>query len=97
MASPAMENSQHLEEVSEVQEVQGNKSRDDAMDEVEAETVSVRKSFSVYFSLETSVPTNAIIEAFDAAGVDYEDILYIQPRLSSNTWVVAFRTATAKK
>ena len=64
---------------------------------IEEDTVSVRKSFSVYFSLDTSVPTNAIIEAFDAAGVDYEDILSIQRRLSSNTWVVAFRTATAKE
>ena len=60
---------------------------------IEEETVT----FSVYFSLDTSVPTNAIIEAFDAAGVDYEDILSIQRRLSSNTWVVAFRTATAKE
>ena len=64
---------------------------------IEEETVSVRKSFSVYFSLDTSVPTNAIIEAFDAAGVDYEDILSIQRRLSSNTWVVAFRTAITKE
>ena len=43
------------------------------------------------------MPTNANIEAFDAAGVDYEDILSIQRRLSSNTWVVAFRTAIAKE
>ena len=47
---------------------------------IEEETVSVRKYFSVYFSLDTSVPTNAIREAFDAAGVDYEDILSIQRR-----------------
>ena len=47
--------------------------------------------------LDTSVLTNAIIEAFDSAGVDYEDILSIQRRLSSNTWVVVFRTATAKE
>ena len=43
------------------------------------------------------MPTNAIIEAFDAAGVDYEDILSIQRRLSSNTWVVTVRTAKAKE
>ena len=43
------------------------------------------------------MPTNANIEALDAAGVDYEDILSIQRRLSSNTWVVAFRTAIAKE
>ena len=43
------------------------------------------------------MPTNAIIEAFDAAGVDYEDILSTQRRLSSNTWDVAFRTAIAKE
>ena len=58
-------------------------------------TLWVKKSFSVYFTLDTSVPTNAIIEAFEAAGIDYEDIISIQRRLSSNTWVVAFRTATA--
>ena len=59
--------------------------------------MSVRKYFSVYFSLGTSVPTTANIEAFDAAGIDYEDILSIQRRLSSNPWVVAFRTAIAKE
>ena len=48
-------------------------------------TLWVRKSFSVYFTLDTSVPTNAIIEAFEAAGIDYEDILSIQRSLSSNT------------
>ena len=64
---------------------------------IEEETVSVRKSFFSLFSLDTSVPTNVIIEAFDAAGVDYEDILSIQRRLSSNTYVVAFRTAIAKE
>ena len=143
MASPAMENSENLQEVLEVQQV--NESWDDTMEEVEAddaneqdyqrtslntsqeddvavpdaiermmhngakitrtkeswnieeETVSVRKSFSVYSSLGTSVPTNANIEAFDAAGIDYEDILSIQRRLSSNIWVVAFRTAIAKE
>ena len=117
MASTAMENSENLQEVSEVQQV--NKSWDDTMEEVEADdaneqesrrtslitpqeedvpvpdaterimhngakftrtkeswnieekTVSVRKSFSVNFSLDTSVSTNAIVEAFDAVVVDY--------------------------
>ena len=54
-------------------------------------------TFSVYFSLDTSVPTNAIIEAFDSASVDYDDILSVQRRLSSNAWIVAFRTAAAKE
>ena len=64
---------------------------------IDEQRVSVKKPYSVYFSLDTSVPTNEIIMAFDIAGVDYEDIISIQPRLSSNTWVVALRTAEAKE
>lgn len=64
---------------------------------IDEQRVSVKKPYSVYFSLDTSVPTNEIIMAFDIAGVDYEDIISIQRRLSSNTWVVALRTAEAKE
>ena len=42
MASPAMENSENLQEVSEVQ--QANKSWDDTMEEVEADDVNEQES-----------------------------------------------------
>ena len=64
---------------------------------IDEQRVSVKKPYSVYFTLDTPVPTNEIIMAFDIAGVDYEDIVSIQRRLSSNTWVVALRTAEAKE
>lgn len=48
---------------------------------IEHESVSVRKSYSVYFLLNTPVAVNAIIEAFNAAGVENEDIVFIQTRL----------------
>ena len=51
----------------------------------------------MYFSLNTPIPTNVIIKAFDAAGIKYQDIVSIQHRLSSYTWVVAFRTAAGKE
>lgn len=49
---------------------------------VDEEKVSVRKPFSVYSSLDTSVPTSEIIMAFNNAGLKYEDIVSIQRRLS---------------
>ena len=61
---------------------------------VDEENVSVRKSFSVYFSLDTSVPVSEIIMALDNLTIEYEDILSIQRRLS---WVVSLRTAEAKE
>ena len=37
-----------------------------------------------------------IINGFDAAGIDVDEILPIQQRASDNTWVVSFRSTNAK-
>ena len=63
---------------------------------VEQEGVRVRKSFSVYFTLDTHVPVQQIIMALDQRGIDYDDIISIQRRLGTNTFVVSFCTAEAK-
>ena len=63
---------------------------------VEQEGVRVRKSFSVYFTLDTHVPVQQIIMALDQRGIDYDDIVSIQRRLGTNTFVISFRTADAK-
>ena len=48
MASPAMENSENLQEVSEVQQV--NKSWDDTMEEVEADDANEQENLLNYAS-----------------------------------------------
>ena len=63
---------------------------------VEQEGVRVRKSFSVYFTLDTHVPVQQIIMALDQRRIDYDEIISIQHRLGTNTFVVSFRTADAK-
>lgn len=63
---------------------------------VEQEGVSVRKSFSVCFTLDTHVPVHEILVALDKREIDYNDVICIQHRLDSNTFVVSFRTADAK-
>ena len=63
---------------------------------IEQEGVRVRKSLSVYFTLDTHVPVQQIIIPLDQRGIDYDDIISIQRRLAINTFVVSFRTADAK-
>ena len=60
-------------------------------------SVSLKKPFSVYFTLDTPCVCNDVVMGLIDVGVMYEDILSIQRRLSSNTWVIALRTAEAKK
>ena len=63
---------------------------------IDNENVRVRKSYSVYFTLDTQVPVNKIFEALDGKGIEFEHILSVQRRLGSNTYVVSFSTAEAK-
>ena len=63
---------------------------------IDNENVRVRKSYSVYFTLDTQVPVNKIFEAVDGKGIEFEHILSVQRRLGSNTYVVSFSTAEAK-
>lgn len=60
------------------------------------DNVSLKKPFSVYFTLETPCSHNDIVMGLVDAGVEYEDILSIQRRLSTSTWVIALRSAEAK-
>ena len=57
------------------------------------------KSLSVYFSVDTVVTSQVVLEAFDSAGVDVDFITSIQWRASNraSTWVVAFENQEAKE
>ena len=55
------------------------------------------KSLSVYFSVDTVVTSQAVLEAFDNAGIDVDFITSIQWRASNRTWVVAFENQLAKE
>ena len=60
------------------------------------DNVSLKKPFSVYFSLDTPCTHYDVAEGLLTLGIDYDDISSIQRRLASNLWVIAFRTAEAK-
>ena len=60
------------------------------------DNVSLKKPFSVYFSLDTPCTYYDVADGLLKLGIDYDDILSIQRRLASNSWVIAFRTAEAK-
>ena len=60
------------------------------------DNVSLKKPFSIYFTFDTPCVCNDVVMGLSDVGVVYEDILSIQRRLSSNTWVIALRTAEAK-
>ena len=55
------------------------------------------KSLSVYFSVDTVVTSQAVLEAFDNAGIDVDFITSIQWRASNRTWVVVFDNQLAKE
>lgn len=60
-------------------------------------TTTVKKNLSVYFAVDTVVSSQDIIEGFDAAGLDVDDISSIQRKNSNNTWVVSFNSADCKE
>lgn len=55
------------------------------------------KSLSIYFSVDTVVTSQEILEAFDAASIDVDFITSIQRRSSNRTWVVSFNNQLAKE
>ena len=55
------------------------------------------KNLSVYFSVDTVVTSQDILEAFDAAGIDIDGITSIQRRTSNRSWVVSFDSQLAKE
>ena len=60
------------------------------------DNVRLEKPFSVYFTLDTPCVYNDVVYGLTDAVVEYEDILSIQRRLSSSTWVIALASAEAK-
>ena len=55
------------------------------------------KSLSVYFSVDNVVTNQAVLEAFDNAGINVNFITSIQWHASNRTWVVAFENQLAKE
>ena len=55
------------------------------------------KSLSVYFSVDAVVTSETILQAFDDAGIEIDDITSIQRRTSNRTWVVSFDNREAKE
>ena len=55
------------------------------------------KNLSVFFSVDTVVTSQTILEAFDDAGIDIDGITSIQRRASNRKWVVSFDSPMAKK
>ena len=55
------------------------------------------KNRSVYFAVDTVVTSQTILEAFDAAGVDIDEITSIQRKASNKTWIVTFDSQLAKE
>lgn len=55
------------------------------------------KDRSVYFAVDTMVTSQTILEAFDAAGIDINEITTIQRKASNKTWIVTFDSQLAKE
>ena len=55
------------------------------------------KNLSVYFTVDAVVTTENILEAFDNAGIDIDEITSIQRRTSNRSWVVSFDSQDAKE
>ena len=57
----------------------------------------LEKSLSFYFSADTVVTSQEILEAFDKARIEIDDIPSIQRETSNRTWVVSFDSQLAKE
>ena len=60
------------------------------------DNVVLKKPFSVYFTLDTPCVSHDVITGLIDAGVDHDEIISVQHRLSSNMWVVSLGSAEAK-
>ena len=68
---------------------------DDAWNITE-DNVVLKKPFSLYFTLDTACVSHDVIMGLFDAGVDHDEIISIQHRLSLNMWVVSLGSAEAK-
>ncbi|XP_078362195.1 uncharacterized protein LOC144646441 [Oculina patagonica] len=55
------------------------------------------KCCSVYFNVDAVCTSQEILEAFDKAGIDIDEISSIQRRNSNHSWVVSFDSAATKE
>ena len=63
----------------------------------ETEQPKLVKSCSVYFSVDSICTSQEILEAFDKAGIDIDEISSIQRKASNKSWVVTFDSAVTKE
>lgn len=57
----------------------------------------ITKDRSIYFSVDTTVTSQIILEAFDAAEIDIDAITGIQRKASNRSWIVTFKSGAAKE
>ena len=57
----------------------------------------ITKDRSIYFSVDTTVTSQIILEAFDAAEIDIDAITGIQRKASNRSWIVTFKSRAAKE
>lgn len=55
------------------------------------------KNCSVYFSVDSVCSSQEILQAFDKAGIDIDEISSIQRKASNKSWVVTFDSAITKE
>ena len=55
------------------------------------------KNQSIYFTVDTVITSQVILEAFDRSGIDIEEIVSVQRKASNNSWVVTFDSPVTKE
>lgn len=63
----------------------------------DGEQPKLSKCCSVYFSVDSVCSSQQILEAFDKAGIDIDEIRSIQRKNSNRSWVVTFDCAATKE
>ena len=63
----------------------------------DGEQPKLTKFCSVYFSVDSVCSSQKILEAFDKAGIDIDEIVSIQRKNSNRSWVVTFESAATKE
>lgn len=63
----------------------------------DGEQPKLSKCCSVYFSVDSVCSSQQILEAFDKAGINIDDICSIQRKNSNRSWVVTFDSAMTKE
>ena len=64
---------------------------------LEDEKPTLVKNQSIYFSVDTIITSVEILEAFDKAGIDIDEITSVQRKASNKSWVVTFDSPVTKE